>query len=88
MLLGMDLDGTYTEDQEFWDRFIQLARQHGHEVVCVTMRGTRPDNAPPCQFIGTGGKAKRAYCEGLGLKVNVWVDDNPHYILNDVKGSL
>jgi hypothetical protein len=90
MRIGIDYDGTFTAAPEFWRNVMTLAHRHGHEVVCVTMRRTDGAGGPdpmtfPGQVVFTAGKAKAEHCAEIGLVVDVWVDDNPHYILNDVR---
>lgn len=38
MILALDYDETYTEDKDFWNLVVALAKSRGHEVVCCTMR--------------------------------------------------
>lgn len=36
-----------------------------------------------CPVIFTNRKAKRKHIEDLGLKIDIWIDDRPDYILNN-----
>lgn len=83
MRLSLDYDKTYTLDPPMWDRFIAMAAGAGHEVVCITMR--RPDEAiiMPCPIIYTSRQAKQPFMEAKGVRVDVWIDDSPHWLLND-----
>lgn len=78
MRISLDYDGTYTQDMPFWNMFIESAKQAGHEVVCVTMRYPHETIVMPCEVIYTGRKAK-IKCAGI----DVWIDDNPQWILRD-----
>ncbi|GAB3644805.1 hypothetical protein [Ramlibacter alkalitolerans] len=87
---ALDFDGTYTEDPELWDGFIAAARSRGHEVLCVTMRHEHEGARVRSRLEGrvdaivyTGRKAKRPFLEGLGLAIDVWVDDSPHWVNED-----
>jgi hypothetical protein len=85
MILGLDFDGTWTVDPEFWNAFVELAvKRHGHKVVLVTGRkGWTEDMAryrlPPALPIVYAGltKSKREMAEAAGWKVDVWIDDMP-----------
>ena len=81
---ALDYDGTYTADPDLWDKFIDLCEERGHTVTIVTMRypsegiGGRVD-----AVIYTSRKAKVAYCESIDRHFDIWIDDNPKWLLND-----
>jgi hypothetical protein len=87
MIIALDYDRTYTADQELWNAFIKAARSRGHEVIILTWRTSAIDpeferlypkvNAIWCTDRGS----KRAYAERLGVKVDIWIDDNPESII-------
>lgn len=79
----MDYDKTYSEDPKMWDAFVASAVARGHEVVCMTMR--RPDEAieMPCPIIYTSRRAKQPFAEEHSIRVDVWIDDSPHWLLFD-----
>ena len=83
VILSLDYDKTYTNDPAFWNAFVALSKDRGHSVVCVTMR--RPDEAVtmPCPVIYTSRKAKAAHVADIGLTIDVWIDDAPHWINED-----
>ncbi len=90
MLLALDFDQCYTLDPFFWDTFIELTGQSGHEIILATYRHEVHDAHPlidelktsiPVYF--TDGKAKKPYLEALGITVDVWVDDRPLTVLED-----
>lgn len=86
MRIALDHDGTYTQDPELWDEFIKLARAYDHEIVCVTMRNeSEPVNGMPCEIIYTDRKAKMFHMAQLGRPVDVWIDDNPQWLVRDVR---
>ncbi|AZF89631.1 hypothetical protein QE332_gp020 [Pseudomonas phage vB_PaeM_LCK69] len=59
-------------------------------VIVVTAR--HPDNSGELEWLRdygfpiyfTAQKAKRPFMENLGIKVSVWVDDNPFSVDNDL----
>ena len=90
LLFALDYDGTYSEDPELWQAFIALARQRGHRVMCVTMRYEHENAQVEWQLGGkvdrivyTGRKAKAKHMKHLGLAPDVWIDDEPHWVLAD-----
>lgn len=89
MILALDYDGTYTKDPSLWQAIIPVFRAAGHEVFCCTMRtpaevhSMDPALLQVVQVIPTSRKAKGPFLEALGIPVDVWIDDNPLFILSD-----
>ena len=92
MKICIDFDGTYTADPELWDMFIKQARERGHTVICATMRFDyempevyRALEGKVDRIIYTSRRGKRAFLYETGLRAapDVWIDDNPQWILND-----
>lgn len=73
MILCLDFDGTYTADMNFWDAFINKAKEAGHLVFIVTMRDESEGEAVVAlvngpykkedniQIVFTQRKAKKPY---------------------------
>lgn len=94
MKIALDYDGTYTADPTLWLRFILDAHAYGHEVSIVTMRflsearNGGAEAAPidarltalRVPIICTARQAKRAFCENIGQRFDVWIDDNPQAV--------
>lgn len=92
MIIALDYDHTFTEDPAAWCAAMHALRLCGHEIVGVTMRydhethGMDPRYADACDRIFfTGRKAKQPFMAERGIIVNVWIDDNPHWILGDAR---
>jgi len=81
MRLALDYDQTYTVDPEFWDAFMANAQVRGHEIICVTMRGPQAKVPMNCPIVYTSGEAKVPFCEQHGIKVDVWIDDQPYRLV-------
>ena len=88
MIIALDFDKTYNIAPSFWDDFINTSRESGFEVILATYRHPTEDWDPlmddldiPMYF--TDGKAKRPFLEALGIIVDIWIDDNPHSIIDD-----
>lgn len=91
MRIALDFDQTYTLDPEVWDNVIAGFHLFNHEVMIVTVRHPYWDAHPfldvlqdaGVRVIYTDGKAKKKYCEELGINIDVWIDDRPQTILGD-----
>lgn len=85
MKIALDYDGTYTEDPYLWDIFITKALLRNHEIFFVTFR---PEDCPIDYDKGlidvyyTSAVPKKFYMDHKGIKVDVWIDDNPDLIIN------
>ena len=78
MLIAIDYDNTYTADPEWWDEVIRSGQERGHTIVCVTGR-TEPPNLP-IRVICAGDEYKRDAVRRSGLRIDVWIDDEPGHI--------
>ena len=91
MNLALDYDDTYTRDPEFWDLVVELAQGRGHTVYCVTMRGYAKDEVYDTigRLIGrdrcifTAQQAKAPFMWDLGIRIDVWIDDSPEYVIKN-----
>lgn len=90
MRISIDYDGTYTANPYAWERglgtFMDFAE--GWELVCVTMR--YPNEPIEINWMGkkipvyyTSRKAKKPFMESIGKPVDIWIDDSPHWLLQD-----
>lgn len=86
MIIGLDYDGTITLHRSFWVAVYYLARACGVEIVVVTMRYDTEEEGVydfPAMIYYTERKAKKPFMEALGIKIDVWIDDNPNWIFED-----
>lgn len=90
MSISLDFDDTYTEDPELWNRFIANARNKNHTVLIITMRYPEEGTEVEASLNGrvdaihyTGRKGKMQYCNDRNIKVDVWIDDSPYFIVDD-----
>ena len=94
MNIALDYDETYTEDPELWRNFISVAEQRGHQVMFVTSRSTQlEEEKEHCKKIladaltlgiklyFTHKRSKVKHMEKLGIRIDVWIDNNPHSVL-------
>jgi len=88
MLIAIDFDDTLTTDSVLWSKFIESAKSLGHRVICITARRDTEDNNEsierwmtmhgvhlPVYFTGLSSKVEHA--KKIGLKVDIWIDDDP-----------
>ena len=87
MNIALDFDDTYTRDPIFWDQFIQMSMDRGHDIRIVTFRkSTMTDSAldwlaKQIPVIFTEYQQKRSFCDKYGFLVDVWIDDSPEFIV-------
>lgn len=89
MNIGLDFDGTYTANPELWDGLIELAAAHIDIVYVVTCRRDTPENReevhvpgiPRHRHVFTGLAAKKWFCEQRGIKIDVWIENDPETII-------
>ena len=88
MNIALDFDETYTLDRPFWDRFIGIAKDHGHRVYMITCRRNISENhdllrgIPVHQTYFTNHGSKLDFVKQLGLKIDVWIDDDPKCVIH------
>ena len=74
MKIALDHDGTYTRDPEFWDKFIALVKEAGHEVAVVTCRyETEPIDGLDIPIYYMDRNAKM-FCS---FRPDIWIDNEP-----------
>jgi hypothetical protein len=93
MNIALDYDGTYTSQPEMWLRFVLDAQFHGHVVYVVTMRypsectGDHSFDhrlgALGVAILATSRKAKKPYCDEIGIPMHIWIDDHPEAVHKD-----
>ena len=88
LTIAIDFDDTLTRDAELWRGFIGSCRSAGYRVLCVTARRDTDDNRETIDSwmhqhgidlstIYTGLSSKVDHVAKLGLKVDIWIDDDP-----------
>ncbi len=88
LLIAIDFDDTLTADPELWKHFIDSAKKRGHRIICVTARrDTEYNRETVDSFMYENGielytyftslSSKVDHMAKLGLKVDIWIDDNP-----------
>ena len=87
-MIAIDFDETLTADAKLWRGFVDLCSAGEHRIVCVTARRDTDDNRETISewmqshglemtvyFTGLGSKTD--YMAKRGLKVDIWIDDDP-----------
>ena len=84
--IGLDYDGTVTSDYYGFTYMAKLFKDRGHKVYLVTMRYLSECKNDPMfmqladivdGYLATGREAKRQFTEKHGVKIDIWIDDNP-----------
>jgi hypothetical protein len=89
MNIGLDFHDTYTKDPIFWDQVIFLAQRYDHEVYVVTAAAEGEDEdvydvpVPLEQIFFTARNAKHQFMKAEGIKIDVWIDNEPEFIKED-----
>lgn len=93
MIIAIDFDETLTKDAKLWRTFIDAAIEGGHKVICVTCRRGNDENRSMINewmesHIGrrlllycTKLESKYEVMSKLGVKVDIWIDDDPRCII-------
>lgn len=89
-VVAFDFDETISDNPVAWLAVMLMLERQGYQCVVVTWRTPTmyPEDLSFLVDKGfaihyTSGHAKQKYMERKGIKVAIWVDDNPYAILND-----
>lgn len=89
-VIAIDFDETISDNTLIWTRVMELLERGGYQVVVCTWRAPT-DHPEDLQFLVDKGykvyytsqKCKQIYMASQGVKVDIWIYDNPFAILND-----
>lgn len=92
MKIAIDYDGTITRSPDIFKDLCWSFLKNGDEVYIVTSRYTHEltddirlfEAHNGAQIICTSRKAKKCFTEFLGIKIDIWIDDNPAGIYWDI----
>lgn len=92
LIIAIDYDDTFTADPWLWSTFIKNAENRGHRILIVTARRDTEENHDelnavldhwgcqiPVIFASLGSKLREV--EKRGIKVNIWIDDDPEKLV-------
>lgn len=89
-VVAFDFDETISDNELLWLQVMLALEKGGYHVVVCTWRTptTYPEDLKFLVDKGfkvyyTSGQAKQTYMEKQGVKVAIWIDDNPFAILNN-----
>jgi len=93
MNIGFDYDDTYTRDPIAWIQFIKLFQQRGHYVFLTTWRTPSECNDLDVELLEvidgvypTSRMAKEKFMAKQGIRIDVWIDDNPWAVTHTMEG--
>jgi hypothetical protein len=91
MRISIDFDDTYTKDYLLWNKVISSMLVFGHDVICVSARHEYEMEKVHLSIgkligkdkcFGTGRVYKKKFMKDQGINIDVWIDDNPHAIVD------
>lgn len=96
LLISIDYDRTWTAAPGLWRSFVADAIERGNRVCCITRREDTEANREELRLafgdLGLAatllcgpGQQKRAAANAAGLEVDVWIDDAPQTIPEEVR---
>lgn len=91
MIIALDYDDTFTNDPAAWSQAMQVLRAAGHTVYGVTMRSPHEGIADKTYFdacdhvVFTCRRGKKKTLNAQGVSIDVWIDDQPMWILGDAR---
>lgn len=88
MIIAFDIDKTWTLDPNGWTQVANLLTHRGHLIYIVTGRSPPMESdeldrmrltpfADLGRIIYTCGELKEVAMERIGVKVDVWIDNEP-----------
>src|SRR5688572_571493 len=83
--INLDYDDTFTTDPIFWRRFAEDALNCGKTILCICARRESVESRKELEFAYpkgvliyfTGHNPKKKFAEDRGIKVDIWIDNNP-----------
>lgn len=89
LTIAIDYDDTYTADPSFWDKFIQLAVEHSHKVICITARRNILEHRQELmkslpegiEIYFSYDEPKADFIKRQNIVVDIWIDDSPGWIV-------
>lgn len=88
-VVAFDFDETISDNEPVWLNVMIMLERNGYHCIVVTWR--KPDEWPTdlrflvdkgFKIYYTSRQAKKQYMEQQGIKVSIWIDDNPFAILH------
>ena len=89
LTIAIDYDDTYTADPPFWNKVIELAKDHGHNMICITARRNILEhrreliNSLPegIETYFSYDEPKADFIKRQNIVVDIWIDDSPGWIV-------
>ena len=93
LTIAIDYDDTFSADMPMWAEVISTMQSRGHHVIMVTARRGTDENYEEIRtwlthfgvsialyFTNLGSKLH--WAESRGLKVDIWIDDDPRSLVH------
>jgi hypothetical protein len=90
LIISIDFDDTFTADTHAFLEIIEILRDHGHLVLCISARLDNERNRQQLktalpegiEILLTSGLAKCDFASDHGFEVDIWIDDLPQDIVS------
>ena len=92
--IALDFDATASTNIPFWQHFVRMAHAQNYDVYIVTARHPNRIEEVKHHFeglvkdiIATSHNAKQPFCQNMGLRIDIFIDDSPWNIYCNIDGS-
>lgn len=92
--IALDFDATASTNIPFWKNFVMMAHSQNYDVYIVTAR--HPNRIEEIEehfkgivrgIIATSHKAKQPFCQDMGLRMDIFIDDSPWNVYVNIDGT-
>jgi len=84
MIIALDFDNTYTLNPKMWDKVLETFVEYATIYIVTSRSPDIPIDYLPkycADVVYCSFKPKLDVMEELGIPVNIWIDDDPLYII-------
>lgn len=93
LTIAIDFDDTFTASPGLFAEFIRLAKASGHQTYIISARYSTEENTDyinelldeedcQCPIVCTNRGSKLEAMEQRGIKVDIWIDDDPRKLVH------
>jgi hypothetical protein len=93
--IALDFDATASTNIAFWKNFVVMAHSQNYDVYIVTARHPNSIDDIRLHFggivrdiIATSHKAKKPFCQDMGLRMDIFIDDSPWNVYLNIDGTV
>lgn len=89
-IICLDYDGTYTRFPDLLDLIVKHCKDKNYEIILATMRyesekdiGLEVIEMKGVKIIYTNRQAKYLFLQSIGIKPDLWIDDEPKWLFQN-----